>query len=289
MMSSDDERRSSLRPACASCKHQRKKCLKKCVLAPHFPPGLEKEFEQVHKLFGISNMTKMIRKTAFPLQKEMVKSFIWEASLWRQDPDHGPLGFYNRLDQRNNFLEQRNNFLERERELYLRNQMVQLPMAQLPYSSNNGFWTVPYYNGQSLFQANPATLDTHGNISSSSSSSQRGVHGLDRLIQEQARQSNGRDGNIPHFYHPNFVQEQNYQPLFQGPEIDYLIRGGFAHTSNAEFLERGERASVGGHNGQFEAPHSSPLQRQESTIPNSNINPGSLPCPIGPRGIHLGV
>ncbi|KAK6797438.1 hypothetical protein RDI58_005140 [Solanum bulbocastanum] len=75
----------SNRPACASCKHQRKKCIVgDCVMWRHFPASKMDEFLGVHKVFGISNVTKKIKSfDDVAQQHESIKSFLWEAMLWQ--------------------------------------------------------------------------------------------------------------------------------------------------------------------------------------------------------------
>ncbi|CAN4078851.1 unnamed protein product [Withania somnifera] len=111
-------------PACASCKHQRKKCIEgDCVMWRHFPASKMDEFLGVHKVFGISNVTKKIKSLDDVAQQdEAIKSFLWEARLWQEDPVHGPLGEYMKLEQQLKE-EQRNKRL----------QIVQLPdVPQIP-------------------------------------------------------------------------------------------------------------------------------------------------------------
>ncbi|PHT55870.1 hypothetical protein CQW23_04356 [Capsicum baccatum] len=91
----------SNRPACASCKHQRKKCIEgDCAMWRHFPATKMDEFLAVHKVFGIANVTKKIKSLDNVAQQdETIKSFLWEARLWQEDPVHGPLGAYRQLEQ----------------------------------------------------------------------------------------------------------------------------------------------------------------------------------------------
>ncbi|KAL6536907.1 hypothetical protein OROHE_012491 [Orobanche hederae] len=83
--------------ACASCKHQRKKCTNKCVLAPFFPVGKAREFLAVHKVFGVSNVTKIITNLGEEERKVAVDSLIWEALCRQRDPVLGPYGDYRRI------------------------------------------------------------------------------------------------------------------------------------------------------------------------------------------------
>ncbi|GAA0139135.1 hypothetical protein LIER_00744 [Lithospermum erythrorhizon] len=84
--------------ACASCKHQRKKCTDKCILAPLFPVEKTKEFQAVHRVFGVSNLTKIVGNLPRDDdRRRAVQSLIWEASWRLRDPILGPYGEYKRI------------------------------------------------------------------------------------------------------------------------------------------------------------------------------------------------
>ncbi|KAI3465780.1 hypothetical protein Pfo_022443 [Paulownia fortunei] len=89
--------RSNSTPACASCKHQRKKCTEKCILAPFFPVEKSREFQAVHKVFGVSNVTKMITNLKEEDRKIAMDSLVWEALCRQKDPVLGPYGDYRRV------------------------------------------------------------------------------------------------------------------------------------------------------------------------------------------------
>ncbi|KAL0758030.1 hypothetical protein Bca101_095698 [Brassica carinata] len=85
--------------ACASCKHQRKKCNNECILSPYFPARKSKEFQAVHKVFGVSNVQKMVRTVREEDRTKLSESLTWEA-LWRQkDPVLGSYGEYRRISE----------------------------------------------------------------------------------------------------------------------------------------------------------------------------------------------
>lgn len=46
---------------CAACKILRRKCADKCVLAPYFPPVEPLKFITAHKVFGASNISKLLQ------------------------------------------------------------------------------------------------------------------------------------------------------------------------------------------------------------------------------------
>ncbi|XAR72574.1 hypothetical protein NMG60_11019261 [Bertholletia excelsa] len=89
--------RNTVMPACASCKHQRKKCTQKCVLAPFFPADRTREFQAVHKVFGVSNATKIVRGVREEDRKKAVDSLVWEAFCRQKDPVLGPYGEYRKV------------------------------------------------------------------------------------------------------------------------------------------------------------------------------------------------
>ncbi|KAJ8439970.1 hypothetical protein Cgig2_008353 [Carnegiea gigantea] len=84
--------------ACAACKHQRKKCTDKCILAPFFPAEKIREFQAVHKVFGVSNVQKMV-KNLFNDEdrKRAADSLVWEALCRQKDPVLGPYGEYRKI------------------------------------------------------------------------------------------------------------------------------------------------------------------------------------------------
>ncbi|KAL3821433.1 hypothetical protein ACJIZ3_007338 [Penstemon smallii] len=83
--------------ACASCKHQRKKCTEKCVLAPFFPVEKTRDFQAVHRVFGVSNVTKIIVNLNEQDRRRAVESLVWEAVCRQKDPILGPYGEYRRV------------------------------------------------------------------------------------------------------------------------------------------------------------------------------------------------
>ncbi|KAL8130055.1 hypothetical protein V2J09_019210 [Rumex salicifolius] len=84
--------------ACAACKHQRKKCTDKCILAPFFPAEKAREFQAVHKVFGVSNVQKIVKGLAGDDdRKRAADSLIWEAFCRQRDPVLGPYGEYRRV------------------------------------------------------------------------------------------------------------------------------------------------------------------------------------------------
>ncbi|KAI5068225.1 hypothetical protein GOP47_0016570 [Adiantum capillus-veneris] len=83
--------------ACAACKYQRRKCTPDCPLAPYFPPDQPKQFLNVHRLFGVSNVLRILRQVTPSLKADAIKSIVYEADAWERDPVHGCLGLISIL------------------------------------------------------------------------------------------------------------------------------------------------------------------------------------------------
>lgn len=91
--------------ACASCKHQRKRCSESCELAPHFPADRTREFGQVHKVYGVSNLTKMLKANdSIPERQRCAETLMWEAEWRNIDPANGCYNEVTRLRDENAML-----------------------------------------------------------------------------------------------------------------------------------------------------------------------------------------
>ncbi|KAL8038644.1 hypothetical protein ABFX02_11G121500 [Erythranthe guttata] len=77
-------------PACAACKYQRRKCSPKCPLAPYFPANQPKTFQCVHRLFGVSNVTKILQSLKTDIERDdAMKSIIFESKMRERFPVEG--------------------------------------------------------------------------------------------------------------------------------------------------------------------------------------------------------
>ncbi|KAJ0972219.1 hypothetical protein J5N97_020178 [Dioscorea zingiberensis] len=83
---------SSSSSPCAACKFLRRKCQPDCVFAPYFPPDNPQKFIHVHRVFGASNVTKLLNEL-HPYQREdAVNSLAYEADMRLRDPVYGCVG-----------------------------------------------------------------------------------------------------------------------------------------------------------------------------------------------------
>ncbi|GAA0166094.1 hypothetical protein LIER_21332 [Lithospermum erythrorhizon] len=74
---------------CAACKFLRRKCLPECVFAPYFPPEEPHKFINVHRVFGASNVSKILNEILPHQREDAVNSLAYEAEARLKDPVYG--------------------------------------------------------------------------------------------------------------------------------------------------------------------------------------------------------
>ncbi|XP_009777754.1 LOB domain-containing protein 27-like [Nicotiana tabacum] len=75
--------------ACAACKYQRRRCISDCPLAPYFPADQPKMFQNAHRLFGVSNILKILKQLDPSQKKVAMKSIIYQANARDKHPVYG--------------------------------------------------------------------------------------------------------------------------------------------------------------------------------------------------------
>ncbi|WJZ91553.1 hypothetical protein VitviT2T_010615 [Vitis vinifera] len=91
---------SSSNSPCAACKLLRRKCTQECVFAPYFPPDQPQKFANVHKVFGASNVSKLLNELNAAHREDAVNSLAYEAEARLRDPVYGCVGLISILQQR---------------------------------------------------------------------------------------------------------------------------------------------------------------------------------------------
>ncbi|KAL1814658.1 hypothetical protein ACET3Z_017232 [Daucus carota] len=79
---------------CAACKLLRRKCLPDCIFAPYFPPEELQKFISVPKIFGASNVAKLLNEVLPHQREDTVSSLSYEAEARLRDPVYGCVGHY---------------------------------------------------------------------------------------------------------------------------------------------------------------------------------------------------
>ncbi|PIM99410.1 hypothetical protein CDL12_28097 [Handroanthus impetiginosus] len=84
---------------CAACKLLRRRCSPQCVFAPYFPADEPQKFASVHKVFGASNVNKMLQELEEHQRGDAVSSMVYEANARMRDPVYGCVGAISYLQQ----------------------------------------------------------------------------------------------------------------------------------------------------------------------------------------------
>ncbi|XP_060197385.1 LOB domain-containing protein 12 [Lycium barbarum] len=114
---------------CASCKLLRRRCAKDCIFAPYFPPDDPHKFAIVHKVFGSSNVSKMLQELPIQQRADAVSSLVYEANARVRDPVYGCVGAISFLQNQVSQLQMQLAVAQAE---ILCIQMQQEPVPSLP-------------------------------------------------------------------------------------------------------------------------------------------------------------
>ncbi|KAJ0042212.1 hypothetical protein Pint_17380 [Pistacia integerrima] len=84
---------------CAACKYLRRRCPSDCIFSLYFPANDPQRFACVHKIYGASNVAKMLQQLPANLRAEAADSLSFEARHRVEDPVYGCVGIIHRLHQ----------------------------------------------------------------------------------------------------------------------------------------------------------------------------------------------
>ncbi|KAI4307571.1 hypothetical protein L6164_030742 [Bauhinia variegata] len=84
---------------CAACKLLRRRCAEECPFSPYFSPHEPQKFAAVHKVFGASNVSKMLMEVPESQRADAANSLVCEANLRLRDPIYGCMGAISALQQ----------------------------------------------------------------------------------------------------------------------------------------------------------------------------------------------
>ncbi|KAL0452703.1 UNVERIFIED_CONTAM: LOB domain-containing protein 21 [Sesamum latifolium] len=98
MKSYQEQPRSS--SSCAACKFLKRRCTSNCQFAPYFRSHEPKKFAKVHKVFGASNVSKILNEVAEDQREDTVNSLVYEAEVRLMDPVYGCIGAIASLQHR---------------------------------------------------------------------------------------------------------------------------------------------------------------------------------------------
>ncbi|KAL5568816.1 hypothetical protein UlMin_025391 [Ulmus minor] len=86
--------------SCAACKFLKRRCTPTCIFAPYFRSDEPKKFAKVHKVFGASNVSKILIEVPEEQREDTVNSLAYEAEARLRDPVYGCIGAIALLQRR---------------------------------------------------------------------------------------------------------------------------------------------------------------------------------------------
>ncbi|XP_027336771.1 LOB domain-containing protein 12 [Abrus precatorius] len=137
---------------CASCKLLRRRCTKECIFAPYFPSDDPRKFAIVHKVFGASNVSKMLQELPIQQRADAVSSLVYEANARVRDPVYGCVGAISYLQSQVSQLQMQ--LAVAQAEIFCMQMQQQEPTLatqidqdhkSLLLSENNNYEILPYY------------------------------------------------------------------------------------------------------------------------------------------------
>ncbi|XP_057772715.1 LOB domain-containing protein 4-like [Salvia miltiorrhiza] len=85
---------------CAACKHLRRRCTEDCLFLPYFPAAEPEKFMAVHRVFGASNISKMLQDVPVTDRGDAAASLVYEATARLQQPVYGCVALIASLQKR---------------------------------------------------------------------------------------------------------------------------------------------------------------------------------------------
>ncbi|XP_059444749.1 LOB domain-containing protein 27-like isoform X2 [Corylus avellana] len=135
--------------ACAACKYQRRRCSAECPLSPYFPPEQPKLFQNAHKLFGVSNILKILKNLEPGQKNEAMRSIIYQANMRDKFPVYGCCWIICQLKYQVLQAEEELNAVQAQLEMYRQHHQI----SSMPDdgTSQLELGMAPPSNGLSLF------------------------------------------------------------------------------------------------------------------------------------------
>uniref|UniRef100_A0A7N0T0G2 LOB domain-containing protein n=1 Tax=Kalanchoe fedtschenkoi TaxID=63787 RepID=A0A7N0T0G2_KALFE len=114
---------------CGACKFLRRKCVEGCIFAPYFDSEQgSAHFAAVHKVFGASNVSKMLQHVPLPKRLDAVVTICYEAQARLRNPVYGCVAHIFALQQQVVNLQGEISYLQ----AHLANLELQTPPVQPP-------------------------------------------------------------------------------------------------------------------------------------------------------------
>ncbi|KAL0401114.1 UNVERIFIED_CONTAM: LOB domain-containing protein 15 [Sesamum latifolium] len=121
---------------CAACKLLRRRCAQECPFSPYFSPHEPQKFASVHKVFGASNVSKMLMEVPESQRADAANSLVYEANVRLRDPVYGCMGAISALQQQVQVLQAELNAVRAEILKYKYRETSMLPTSHVTLLSS---------------------------------------------------------------------------------------------------------------------------------------------------------
>ncbi|KAK1393619.1 LOB domain-containing protein [Heracleum sosnowskyi] len=181
---------SSSNSPCAACKLLRRKCTQECVFAPYFPPDQPQKFANVHKVFGASNVAKLLNDLPATQREDAVNSLAYEADARLRDPIYGCVGLISILQHKLKQVQMDLFNAKKELSAYIG------PSAMLPILPAPGNFIPPY-------QQQPSQMMPYN--------------------MQPAHMMGGSPHNVAHSGPVVIQQQHNYQQIMEAQQVAAVV------------------------------------------------------------------
>ncbi|CAL0331814.1 unnamed protein product [Lupinus luteus] len=255
---------SSSNSPCAACKFLRRKCTQECVFAPYFPPDNPQRFSYVHKVFGASNVAKILNELNAAQREDAVKSLAYEAEARLRDPVYGCVGLISVLQHRLKEIQRELNNAKKELAAYIGHQG--LPTTAILQQQHPSAAAYPFTS--SVF---PVTAAAHGG---------QLVHGEPQHPQHQILEAQQLAAAVAareqQEMFRGFEQQQQQQPEFLrfnggGFDLGSVAGGGFSQQVSPAAPVSDDQLSPSLTLGSFENPFHH-MQQPQQGEPHAHVH-----------------
>ncbi|CAI8586418.1 unnamed protein product [Vicia faba] len=151
---------------CAACKLLRRRCAQECPFSPYFSPHEPQKFASVHKVFGASNVSKLLLEVPENQRADAANSLVYEANVRLRDPVYGCMGAISSLQQQVQSLLGELNAIREEIHKYKLMEANMLPSSQdvsiatMPTSSTFPMLPSSIYSQQENHPSNYSSISS---------------------------------------------------------------------------------------------------------------------------------
>jgi hypothetical protein len=156
---------------CAACKLLRRRCAQECPFSPYFSPHEPQKFACVHKIFGASNVSKMLMEVPENQRADAASSLVYEANARIRDPVYGCMGAISALQQQAQALEAELNAVRQEITRYRQHEITAAGEDSAPAVTTStispGYQEQPAPASEGNTATNPVRSSKHAAVAKS--------------------------------------------------------------------------------------------------------------------------